>query len=97
MVVKCVRINESTYEYIDGVSNLGRGWDGAWHTVQSDGSRRVMKHKYTSTLPREWSHGLLHEFTKTLTTSVIDKINPNEQYMIGKLNLLKNDGFITRD
>jgi hypothetical protein len=56
-----------------------------------------MKYKHTSTIHKEWSTGVLKMFTEESTTSVINKINPNEQYMIGKSNLLKNNGFITHD
>ena len=56
-----------------------------------------MKYKHTSTIQKEWSTGELKTFTEELTTSVINKINPNEKYMIGKLNLLKNDYHIDDD
>ena len=65
--------------------------------MQGDGSHRVIKYKHMSILSREWSLGVLHKFTESLTTSVINKINPNEQYIIGKFNLLKNDYYIDDD
>ena len=97
MVVRGVRLDEPTYESIKGVSYIGRGWHGTWHPVQSDGSKRVMRYKHTTSPPTQWSSGLLNRFTEELTTSVIIKINPNQKYRIGKFNLLKNDGYIHHD
>ena len=76
---------------------MGRVWHGTWHPVQSDGSHCVMKYKHMSTVHREWLTGVLHKITEILTKLVINKINPNEQYTIGKFNLLKNDGLNTHD
>jgi hypothetical protein len=55
MVVRGVRINDDTYESINNVSLLGRGHDGTWFNVQSDGQDRVMKYKHTTSPHKEWS------------------------------------------
>ena len=52
VVVRGMRIDESTYDRTNGVTHMGRGWQGTWHPVQSDGSDRVMKYKHTSTIHR---------------------------------------------
>ena len=53
IVVRGVRINEPTYESINDVSQLVRGWGKAWFNVQNNQTTRVMKYKHTSTIYRE--------------------------------------------
>ena len=98
IVVRGVRIDDDTYESINNVSQSGRREDGTWFPVQSDGQARKMKYKHTASPHTRWSADVhLRTFTEQLTTSVINKINPNEQYQIGKLNLLKNTNHIYHD
>ena len=97
MFIRGVRIDEETYNRIRGVLHIGRGWHGTWYPVQSDGSKLVMRFKHISTPPTQWSSWLLNRFTEELTALVINKINPNKEYMIGKFNLLKNDYYITNN
>ena len=53
-----------------------------------------MKYKYTSTVHKYWSEGSLRKFREEIESTVMNMIIPSEEYILGKFNLLKNEGHI---
>ena len=64
---------------------------------ENDGSMWMVKYKHTVIVHKVWSIGLLNAFTNNLKKNAIDKMHPNEQYMIGKFDILEKGGIIDND
>ena len=57
-----------------------------------------MKYKNSGTATIAWKQDtLLLDFLSEIRIKILDKIFPDQKYIIGKYNLLKNTGEITHD
>ena len=107
VVVRGVRVKQETYDAIDFISQLGakgrRTKKGTWTSIEDRGNNRKMKYHYTSNPRADWeADELCGNFLKDVENKVLGNVwkdTPlkDEQYILGKFNLIKNDGFIGLD
>ena len=91
-------MKQPTYDAINEVSKKGEGNDGTWHSIETAESHHNMKYKTSATATIAWKQGtLLLDFLSDIQRQILDKIFPDQTYIIREYNLLKNTGEITHD
>ena len=91
-------MKQETYDAINEVSNKFKGSDGTWHSIETAESHHKMKYKNSATATiAQKQDTLLLEFLSEIQRLMLDNIFPDQTYIIGKYNLLKNTGEIAHD
>ena len=93
VVVRGVIIDNDAKQEINAIAERRE-----WHCIESGQSKRKMKYNLNSKPPlRRWGSKKMTAFKNDIKKLNLDKVLENEKYMIGKFNLLKNDGHIPYD
>ena len=96
VIVRSITINEATHEVIGDISKRGVGKEVTWYAIEEN-SNHKLKHNISSKITKEWSTdpsvNLLTKYNKL----VLDKILEREDCIVGKYDILKNDGAILYD
>ena len=86
------------YDSINEVSKKGKGDECTWNSIETAESYRKMKYKNSTTATIAWNQdNLLLYFFSEIQRPILDKICPDQKYIIGNYNLLKNTGDIMYD
>ena len=112
IVVRGVPVTEETYRKINIIAEAGTGGRPArtpkWYSIEDRNNNRVMKYRHDSKPHANWNKDdSCKQFLNHLQTKVLDKvfkkpefvydIPEDSQYILGKYNLLKNNGNVSMD
>lgn len=102
VVIRGIRIQNATYEASKTIAdseNNGRLTQKPYLTsIEDVNSNRVMKYKHSSIPHTNWSQeGHCCKFLKEIKTHVLDRILNGDNYIVGKFNLIKNNGDVPLD
>ena len=90
VVVRGAIIDNDTKQEINAIAERGE-----WHCIESGQSKRKMKYNINSKPPiKQWGTKKMTQFKDDIKKLNLDVVFKNENYVIGKFNLLKNDGYI---
>lgn len=102
VVIRGIRVQDDTYESIDTIANSG--YHGRvtktpyWTSIEERNNKRVMKYKHSSTPHVNWEKDAhCSNFLGDIKTKLLDNILKGGNYIIGKFNLLKNNGVVPTD
>ena len=95
-MARSIYINEVTHAAIDDIGRRGVGKQGKWHEIEEKPNHKL-KYNINSKIPKECSTGPLADLLTDYANLVLDKILQKKDYIVGKHNLLKNDGEILYD
>ena len=97
VVIRGIKLKESTREAFERVSREGRGINGKWHPVERQANRQ-MKYTHSCQPSNLWNMDELSVFKTKITDQLLRKVFPGTmQYTLGKFNLLRNEGIIHED
>ena len=97
VVVRGIKLKDSTKEAFERVSREGRGQNGTWHAVERQANRQ-MKYTHSCQPCKLWNMDELAVFRTKITDKILRKVFPGTmQYTLGKFNLLRNEGIIHED
>ena len=69
-----------------------------WTSIEERNNKRVMKYKHNSTPHVNWSKDeLCSDFFGQIQTKLLDKNLKGANYILGKFNLIKNNGVVPTD
>ena len=102
VVIRGIRIDNPTYEAINTIAESGHNGRVTktpyWTSIEDRNSNRVMKYKHNSNPHVNWSKDKnCSHFLKEIKTNLLDKTLKGGNYIIGKLNLTKNNGDVPTD
>ena len=97
VVCRGVRATDEVYQDIDCVCQSGRQPNGTWFHVDTRGNRK-MKYQHSTQYVKEDLDSNFPQFRNQINTEILARILPKEQqYKIGKYNILQNSGIINDD
>ena len=102
VVIRGIRIGDTTYEAIDKIASYGHNGRTVirpyWSSIEDKNSNRVMKYKHTCTPHVNWSNdNVCSDFLGKIKTKLLDTNLKGANYIIGKFNLIKNNGVVPTD
>ena len=102
VVIRGIRVQEKTYEAINTIADSGYNGNATnkpyWTSIEDRNSKRVMKYKHNSTPHVMWSTDKrCSDLLGEIKTELLDKHLEGANYIIGKFNLLKNNGDVPTD
>ena len=71
------------------------GTQGTWKSIEL--SAKNIKHDISSRIPKDWNDGHIGKLLKNIKERIFDITLKNASYIIGRHNLLKNDGIVEYD
>jgi hypothetical protein len=102
VVIRGIRVGKTTYEAMNTIADSG--YNGRvtntpyWTSIEERNSKRVMKYKHNSTPHVNWEKDAqCSKFLGEIKTNLLDKILKGANYIIGKFNLIKNNGVVPTD
>ena len=102
VVIRGIRIEETTYQAINKIVDSGYNGRGTnkpyWTSIEERNNKRVMKYKHNPNPHVNWSkdkHCL--NFLEEIKTKLLDPNLKGGNYIVGKFNLIKNNGDVPTD
>ena len=92
-----VTIDPDTATEINTMAIKGAGKEGAWKLIETSEKNHNMKYDINSRIPKDWADGKLGKLLSNVEEEICYRILTNADCMIGRHNLLKNDGIVEYD
>ena len=102
VVIRGIRIGETTYEAINTIADSGHNGRSTktayWTSIEERNNNRVIKYKHNSNPHVNWSKDKnCSVFLEEIKTKLLDQILKGGNYIVGKFNLIKNNGDVPSD
>ena len=102
VVIRGIRVGETTYEAINAIADTGYNGRATktpyWTSIEERNNKRVMKYKHNSNPHSNWSQDQnCAVFLEKIKTKLLDHNLKGGNYILGKFNLIKNNGDVPTD
>ena len=97
VVMRGLIIDPSTATKINNMAMRGAGKEGAWKSIETSQKNHKMKYDHSSRFPQKLDNGYLGKLLSDIIEKIFDIMLQNTNYMIGRHNLLKNNGIVEHD
>ena len=102
VVIRGIRVKETTYEAINAIADAGYNGRATkvpyWTSIEERNNKRVMKYKHNSNPHVNWSEDYrCSNFLEQIKTKLLDHNLKGANYIVGKFNLIKNNGDVPTD
>ena len=97
VVMRGLTIDPDTATEINNMAMKGAEKEGAWKSIETSEKNHKMKYDINIRIPKNWAGGNLGKFLSDIKLHIFDIMFKHTNYMIGRHNLLKNDGIVEND
>ena len=97
VIMRGLIIYPSTAIEINTMAIKGAGKEGAWKSIETSEKHQKIKYDVNSRIPKDWDVEHLGKLLSNIKQQRFNIILTNTDYMIGRHNLLKNDGIVEHD